>query len=366
MKCHRKHSWLCSSLTMNKGIYIHIPFCIRKCLYCDFCSITDKSLYDAYVDALINEIKEARGICADTVFIGGGTPTVLGERLLDIIHAVKDSFYLTENCEFTVEANPGTVDLSLLCKMNKAGVNRLSLGVQSFNDAELKKLGRIHSATEAENAFMLARDAGFENINVDIMLSTPGQSMESVKRTLEKVKELKPEHVSAYSLIVEEGTPFYDMELDLPDEDTEREIYRYAVEFFESIGLKRYEISNFAKEGNESRHNMKYWQCSEYVGFGAAAHSYTGGYRYGNTSNINDYINGVEKVTEREFIDKEEQLKEKFLLGLRMSKGVIYNGEFIDKIEKLITDGLIEKHNGYVRLSEKGFDLGNLVFMEFV
>ena len=365
MKCLRKHSWLCLSLTMSKGIYIHIPFCVRKCLYCDFCSTADTVLRDEYVDVLLNDIKACKGTVANTVFIGGGTPTVLGDKLIDIINAVKENFCLEEGYEFTVEANPGTVDAELLTKMKEAGVNRLSLGVQSFNDKELKALGRIHTAKEAAHAFRMARKAGFDNINIDIMLSTPLQTMDSVKHTFDMLKELNPEHVSAYSLIIEEGTPFYDMELDLPDEDTEREIYHYAVDFLMDIGFERYEVSNFAKKGFCCRHNIKYWVCDEYIGFGAAAASYVNNCRYTNTNDIASYICGV-RAAEKEFIDEDEQLKEKFLLGLRMSKGVKYNGEFEEKIEKLIAEGLLCKLNDTVRLTEKGFDLGNLVFMEFV
>lgn len=315
--------------------------------------------------ALINEIKEHKGEIGHSVFIGGGTPTVLGDRLIDVINAVKENIVLVRECEFTVEANPGTVDAELLKKMKEAGVNRLSLGVQSFNDNELKALGRIHTAKEAVEAFYMAREAGFDNINIDIMLSTPFQSMDSVKHTLDAVKKLNPEHVSAYSLIIEEGTPFYDMELDLPDEDTEREIYHYTARFLKDMGFDRYEISNFAKKGFECRHNIKYWVCDEYLGFGAAAASYVNNCRYTNTNDIASYICG-ERAIEKDFIDEEEQLKEKFLLGLRMSKGVKYNGEFEEKIEKLVAEGLLVKEQGFVRLTEKGFDLGNLVFMEFI
>lgn len=321
---------------------------------------------EEYVEALIGEMRENKGICADTVYIGGGTPTVLGDHLSDVINAVRENFVLTKNCEFTVEANPGTVTGGLLRKMKNSGVNRLSLGVQSFNDNELKLLGRIHTAKEAQKAFYAAREAGFDNINIDIMLSTPGQTMESIKRTLNTVKSLKPEHVSAYSLIIEEGTPFYNMDLDLPDEDTEREIYCYTVDFLKDMGICRYEISAFAKCGFESKHNMKYWQCEEYIGFGAAAHSYNENYRFGNTGNIRDYIDNKNRITVREFISEEERLKEKFMLGLRMSSGVAYKGEFKEKIDKLIDLGLLYKENNNVKLTEKGFDLGNLVFMEFV
>ena len=317
------------------------------------------------MNALIKEIKEHKGICADSVFIGGGTPTTLGERLIEVIAAIKESFNLKEGYEFTVEANPGTVDLSLLQKMKAAGVNRLSLGVQSFNDNELKALGRIHTANEAEEAFHMAREAGFDNINIDLMLSTPHQTMESVKHTIDMVEKLNPEHISAYSLIIEEGTPFYDMDLPLPDEDVERGIYHYTVQRLDALGYSRYEISNFSKKGKECKHNIKYWTGEEYLGVGVAAASYTGNCRYTNTCDISSYING-ERYSEKEFIDKEEQLKERFMLGLRMSRGVKYNGEFKEKIEKLIAQGLLCKCDGYVRLTEKGFDLGNLVFMEFV
>lgn len=350
---------------MSKGIYIHIPFCVKKCLYCDFCSTSDWSLKDEYVNSLINEIKEHNGTKADTIFIGGGTPTVLGEKLIDVINAVHESFVLTEGYEFTVEANPGTVDLDLLRKMKQAGVNRLSLGVQSFNDAELKALGRIHTSKGATDAFYMARKAGFDNINIDVMLSTPLQTLDGVKHTFDVVEKLSPEHVSAYSLIIEEGTPFYDMDLDLPDEDTERDIYHYTVERLKAMGFERYEISNFAKKGLECRHNIKYWTGAEYIGIGCAAASYKDSYRYTNTDDIESFIKGA-RYEEKEFIDETERLKEKFLLGLRMSRGVEYKGEFEEKIKKLINDGLIVKDNGFVKLTDKGFDLGNLVFMEFV
>lgn len=318
-----------------------------------------------YVNELIKDIKKYEGVSADSVFIGGGTPTVLGDGLIDVINAIQDSFDLTENCEFSVEANPGTVDLKLLKKMRNAKVNRLSLGIQSFSDNELEALGRIHTAQDARDAFYMAREAGFDNINTDIMLSTPHQTKESVENTLEEVLKLSPEHVSAYSLIIEEGTPFYDMDLPLPDEDDERDIYHRAVDVFENANLKRYEISNFAKSGRECEHNKKYWTGKEYIGIGAAASSYCDNYRFTNTSDIKAYINGKREV-EREFVDETEREKERFLLGLRMSRGVKYSGEFEDKIEKLTKDGLVQIVDGYVRLTEKGFDLGNIVFMEFV
>ena len=343
---------------MSKGLYIHIPFCVRKCPYCDFYSVTDKELQTAYVDTVIEEIRKTDDI--DTVFIGGGTPTSIGCELVRLCEAVPKAN------EFTVEANPGTVDLPLLKALHDVGVNRLSFGVQSFNDKELRALGRIHTAAQAEEAFYMAREAGFDNISLDLMLSTPFQTAESVRNSLNKIRELYPEHVSAYSLIIEEGTPFYDAELALPGEDEEREIYYITRDFLEGMGLRQYEISNFALPGRECRHNIKYWTLEPYIGIGAAAHSYNDGFRYCNSPDIKAYVDGTGRCIEREFISDEERLREKFWLGLRMTGGVPYSGEFPDKVEKLIKQGLLEQANGNIRLTKRGIDLANTVFMEFV
>lgn len=352
--------------TNDIGIYIHIPYCVRKCLYCDFCSTAERESAGEYVKALLSEMEGAKGLSCDSVFIGGGTPSVLGKELLRVSDGAEKYFKIENNAEYTVEVNPGTVDYELLREMKNRGVNRLSIGAQSFNDNELAALGRIHTVKDIYAAFDAARCAGFENINLDLMLSTPNQTIKSVKNTLNRVKELAPEHVSAYSLIIEENTPFYGMELNLPDEDEEREIYRYTVEFLGDAGLSRYEISNFARGGFESRHNMKYWTEKEYIGFGAAAHSFYKNERFSNTGDINMYIKGLGRGIEREYITPKEREKERFMLGLRLAKGIKYEGEFEDIIKKLVSEGLLEIKEGYVRLTEKGFDLGNLVFMEFV
>lgn len=312
---------------------------------------------------MIKEIESRRGERADSVFIGGGTPTVLSEKLYRVIEAVCDNFILDDDTEFTVEANPNTVTEKLLSGMRARGVNRLSLGAQSFNDNELKALGRIHDSKAIFEAAKMARKAGFENLNLDIMLSTPEQTKESIKRTMSGVKAIMPEHISAYSLIIEEGTPFEKMELDLPNEDDEREIYYYTVDFLRSIGLERYEISNF---GKKCRHNIKYWTGKEYIGFGASACSYENSVRFGNTRDIKEYIMGGGRGIDREIIDETEREKERFLLGLRMSEGVSYSGEFAEKIEKLKKAGLIKEENNRVMLTQRGFDLGNIVFMEFI
>ena len=347
-------------------IYIHIPFCIRKCLYCDFYSVTDKSLFGAYTDALIKEIESIKGTETDTVYIGGGTPTAIGEYLLQIIDAVNKNLVLSENCEFTVEANPGTVDRDILKKLYSKGVNRISLGAQSFNDNELRALGRIHSSKEVFESVAAIKEAGFKNFSIDLMLATPNQTMESLSYSLDCIEKINPPHVSAYSLIVEEGTPFYDMELQLPDEDTERKMYYFAEERLKSMGLSRYEISNFAKAGFESRHNSGYWQDKEYIGLGAGAHSYYKGARYSNASDIQRYIKGEGRKEDYTPISEKERKLELFMLGLRMTKGVEYNGEFPERVNPLMKKGLLEIKNGRLCLTKRGTDCANLVFMEFL
>lgn len=344
---------------MSSGLYVHVPFCVRKCPYCDFYSVPDRTRAGAYVDAVLDELKNY-GENFDTVFIGGGTPTSIGSELVRLCEA------LPKADEFTVEANPGTVDLELLKALKAAGANRLSLGVQSFNDNELRALGRIHTAAQAEEAFRTARRAGFDNINVDLMLATPYQTVDSVKKSLDKIRALSPDHVSAYSLIIEENTPFYEAELTLPDEDEEREIYWLVHDTLESRGLRQYEISNFARPGMECRHNVKYWTLAPYVGVGAAAYSYYRGRRYGNVPDIAAYLRGEGRGIDGETVSDGELLRERFWLGLRMTEGIAYNGEFPKEVGKLTKEGLLEPADGKIRLTKKGIDLANLVFMEFV
>lgn len=347
-------------------IYIHIPFCIRKCLYCDFYSVTDKSLFRAYTDSLIKEIESIKGTETDTVYIGGGTPTAIGEYLLEIVDAVNCNLSLSDDCEFTVEANPGTVNRDVLKKLLKKGVNRISLGAQSFNDNELRALGRIHNSKEIFESVDAIKEAGFENFSIDLMLATPNQTIESLSYSLGCIEKINPPHVSAYSLIVEEGTPFYDMELQLPDEDTERKMYYFAEERLKSMGLSRYEISNFAREGFESRHNSGYWQDKEYIGLGAGAHSYYKGARYSNAPDIHRYIKGEGRKEDYTPISEKERNLELFMLGLRMTRGVEYNGEFPERVNPLLEKGLIEIKDGRLRLTKRGTDCANLVFMEFL
>ena len=357
---------LCPFSSLTDMIYIHIPFCIKKCLYCDFYSVTDKSLFKEYTDALISEIKSIKGMKTDTVYIGGGTPTALGEYLLQIVAAVNENFFLSKDCEFTVEANPGTVNEDILRKLYKKGVNRISLGAQSFNDDELRALGRIHNANDIFKSVDEIKRAGFSNFSIDLMLATPRQTMESLSHTLDCIEKINPPHVSAYSLIIEEGTPFYDMELNLPDEDTERRMYYYTEERFKALSLYRYEISNFARKGYESRHNTGYWQDKEYIGLGAGAHSYYNGARYCNRNDIRSYISGEGRKEDYTLISKEERKLELFMLGLRMTEGVAYNGEFPERVNPLIEKGLLEIRDKRLMLTERGTDCANLVFMEFL
>ncbi len=349
-----------------KGIYIHIPFCIRKCLYCDFYSVTDNFRQAGYVASLTEEIEEKKGTKADTVFIGGGTPSAVGSLLFDVIDAVNENIELEKGYEFTVEVNPNSADLEFFKELKKRGVNRVSIGVQSFSDDELKKLGRLHSAKDAKKCIEDAKKAGFDNISADLMLGIPNQSEESADFSLKTALSLGVKHISAYSLIVEENTPFYDMELNLPSEDTERNIYHNVQKVLEENGFLQYEISNFAIPGYESRHNIKYWTMQDYMGFGASAHSYENGVRYFNPPSIDDYIaKNNRHIIEEELTNEEKEL-ERFMLGLRMTEGIEYNGEFKEKIKKLATDGLLGLTGGKIHLTKKGIDLANLVFGEFV
>lgn len=297
------------------GIYIHIPFCLKKCLYCDF--LSDKACESDradYVEALCNEIKYfaitngklSGGHIVRTVFFGGGTPSVLeGEQIATIMDTLRERFEIAKDAEITIECNPGTATKDKMIQWRAAGINRLSIGLQSANDDELKNLGRIHDYEQFLNTYKWAREVGFENINVDIMSAIPGQTLESYRNTLEKIIELRPEHISAYSLIIEEGTPFYDMYGEggkekmgeqLPDEDAEREMYYMTKHLLSENGYHRYEISNYSLEGFECEHNKSYWIGTEYLGFGLGAASYCDGLRYNDTEDMFVYMNACNSL----------------------------------------------------------------------
>ncbi len=373
------------------GIYIHIPFCVRKCLYCDFLSFAcDKDAQEKYMEALYNEIKAfgpfIRNREVSSIFIGGGTPSVVEPRLLGrVLGFIKENYNVNPDAEITMELNPGTVNKEGLEEYKAMGINRLSMGLQAWQDRLLKIIGRIHTAKRFEESFFLAREAGFKNINVDLMLSLPSQTMEDVKETIEKVTALGPEHISAYSLIIEEGTPLKDMfdkgVYEEADEDTDRKMYHFACEMLEQKGYGRYEISNFAKKGFESRHNMLYWRTNEYKGFGLGASSYFNGERFHNTDNMEMYLNSsydhnmIKEDTEK--LTKEDKISEFMFMGMRMTKGVskaeFYDrfgltisdifGEVIDKYKKM---GMVCETEERVFLTSEGTDVSNVIFSEFL
>lgn len=363
------------------GLYVHIPFCLKKCKYCDFVSFDGCQDKESYIDALIGEMSEYRGVFCDTVFIGGGTPTSLtANQLKKLLRAVKENFSLAENAEFTVEANPKTLDKEKLTILKENGVNRISVGVQSFSDDELMKIGRVHTAEDAKNTLQAIKESGFENFSLDLMSALPSQSFESFKKTLETAVMQKPKHISCYSLILEEGTPLNDEfecgELLLPDEETERQMYEFACDFLQKNGYRQYEISNFAIEGYESGHNIKYWKCDEYIGLGLAAHSYYCGKRYSNTTDMNRYISGNYRSDDMQELTLADKVEEFSIMGLRMISG-INKKEFLrrfgmdiysvykNEIEKFINGGFLVDDGENIRLTRAGISVSNSVMCEF-
>ena len=387
----------------NIGIYIHIPFCKKKCEYCDFKSYVGKeNLIDRYIKWVNYELKEVGEgnkidyenniddlIIVKTIYIGGGTPSILPPKYIsDILRTVKENYTIdNENLEVTIEVNPGTVDEEKLMEYKKCGVNRLSIGLQATQNRVLNVLGRIHTYNDFLVTYNSARKIGFDNINVDLMLGIPGQSLEDVQESVEKIIKLSPEHISTYSLIIEEGTPFYKKleknEINLPGEEIERKMYWLVKRKLEDAGYIHYEISNFAKRGYESKHNLACWNQEEYVGVGAAAHSYTNNVRYSNICEIEEYINNYENDMETnnfEFHEKQtkdSKMKEFMMLGLRKINGIKIQdfknkfGEnpiylYRKELDKLVNENLLEIDGDVIKLTEKGLDLANLVWEEFV
>lgn len=376
---------------MKLGLYLHVPYCVRKCNYCDFKSYAGQlDSAPAYFSMLQKELlaraQEAKDYEVDSIFIGGGTPSLVDAahiaRCMEIIHTY---YHVTADCEITIEANPGTLTAEKCRIYRKAGINRISLGLQSTSDGELQILGRIHTFQDYLEAVNMAVAAGFTNISTDLIFGIPGQTVESFLTTLKKVLALPVNHISAYSLIVEEGTPFYEMDekgqLDLPEEDEERKIYWQGRELLQKHGFAQYEISNFAKEGYASRHNQKYWVGEPYLGFGVSAHSYFNGLRFWNPDSICEY-NEMKAENPKAYAGKEaisfrESMQEYMMLGLRRTCGiskVAFRQKFgCDMVEtyeaelaKLIGQGLVEETADAVRLTLKGMDYANLAFMEFV
>ena len=371
------------------GIYVHIPFCKQKCSYCDFISYCDKNdLIEKYIKALKQEIENSsvNEYEISTIYIGGGTPSYIESKYIgEILKTIKQKYNVSKNVEITIEVNPGTATKEKLRDYVEAGINRISIGLQSCNNNLLKMIGRIHTYEDFLSTYKLAREVGFKNINVDLMIGLPNQTLDDVKKSLEEISKLNPEHISVYSLIVEEGTPIEkkiaDGQLKLPNEELEREEYWEVKKFLESLGYKHYEISNFAKTGYESKHNLNCWEQKEYLGFGAAAHSYMKKTRYSNTENIEKYINQEMQSKQLHIVHEvqkeEEQKKEYMLLGLRKIDGVQISSfknkfgcnpimEFKNELNKLTQEGLIEIDLDQIKLTEKGIDLANIVWEEFV
>lgn len=400
------------------SIYIHIPFCVKKCQYCDFLSApADSRAQEVYLRALKQEIREQaaryREYEVQTVFIGGGTPTAVPcENLCEVLKTVFSFYRMNPHAEISMEANPGTVTKEALLSYRKAGINRISIGLQSADDVELKLLGRIHTYRDFQQTYRWAQEAGFTNINLDIMSALPGQSVENYKKTLETVLSLKPQHISAYSLIVEEGTPFYEKygqeseklqatgekQPDLPSEEEEREMYALTEKLLAAAGYHRYEISNYALPGRECRHNLVYWKRGNYVGFGLGAASMVENVRFENTRKMQEYLAEYAGVPSAEpvFADvaqgdmqqifrgenvhplsQQEQMEETMFLGLRLTEGVSkaeFHRQFGVSMEQIYGEviqentaqGLLADEAGYLRLTREGMDLSNYVMAQFL
>lgn len=377
-------------------LYIHIPFCIRKCAYCDFLSApADQETIARYMDALKKQlVRQAASFQdrkIDTVFIGGGTPTVLlTEQLAELLETVQINYALAKDIEITVEANPGTITAGKVRALAGGGVNRVSLGLQSASETELRLLGRIHTYDDFLRSYGLLREGGIRNLNVDLMSALPGQTIASYERTLRRVLSLHPEHISAYSLIIEEGTPFYEQYREddrlrdageeprlLPSEESERAMYELTGALLSEYGYERYEISNYAKAGFACRHNIGYWTGEEYLGLGLGASSYIEETRFCNTSDLREYLEEDFSPRDVQKLSKTDRMAEFFYLGLRMTEGVA-KAEFVrrfglsavsvygDVLKDLVERKLLEDTGTHYRLTPFGRDVSNQVLYRFL
>ncbi len=366
------------------GIYIHIPFCLSKCLYCDFCSFpnADSDMIQSYANELCRRIcalsEKTNAYEVDTIYFGGGTPSLLTPSQLDkIMHSLYKSFTVSPLAEITLECNPATADLQKLCDFRSAGINRLSIGLQSASPSELRLLGRAHSVSDFVQCYDDARTAGFQNISADLMYGIPKQTHKSFEYSIDFLCDLEPEHISSYGLMIEQGTPFYLHRdtLDAADDDTQAELYCLLGSHLAKRGYAKYEISNFSKKGYESRHNMRYWLGNEYIGIGVAAHSFFGGQRYGNSRDIVAFLRGEDIVCERETLTQEDERAEYIMLRLRLSEGIDtedYKTRFGRdiysdcNIEKLISSGFMGKNKNRVFFTEKGFLVSNSLLSDMI
>ncbi|PWX12815.1 coproporphyrinogen III oxidase [Clostridium perfringens] len=372
------------------SLYIHIPFCAQKCLYCDFPSFARKDhLRKDYIEALNKEIISLRekhnNLEINTIFIGGGTPSVLEANELECLLKEVAKLNMAKDIEYSMECNPGNLTEEKLEVMKKYGVNRISMGLQAKQDNLLKGLGRIHNYKTFKENFLLAKKVGFNNINVDLMFGLPNQSLNEWEETLREIISLEPAHISAYSLIIEEGTAFYNLyendKLKLPTEEEERKMYHLAKKILEENGFNQYEISNYAKEGKECRHNLAYWNMDNWIGVGSAAASYINGKRIKNISSVEEYINSIKDKGEavEEIINnsKNDNMEEFMFMGLRKINGIDEN-EFKNRfsmnindvygeiLNKYIGEGLLIRESGRIFLSEKGIEISNVIMADFL
>ncbi|HQO72181.1 MAG TPA: radical SAM family heme chaperone HemW [Sedimentibacter sp.] len=371
------------------GIYIHIPFCVKKCGYCDFYSVKwDEESENKYIHSAINEIKSYNELSSkyvvDSIYIGGGTPSIINPKNLEkIISTIRCLFTVEENSEISMEANPNSLWENIKT-YGEIGINRLSIGIQSLNDNILKRIGRIHNSKEALQAIDRAISFGFENINADVMFNIPGQTVDDINDTISKLVTKQIRHISFYSLKLEEGTPMYllkkNKKIVMPEEDLEREMYYAGRNIMEKHGLMQYEISNFSVKGYECRHNLKYWKQEEYIGIGPSAHSFLGNVRFSNPSDLTEYItsgeNGVFERNTLEEMDENDIKFEYIMLRLRLTEGlkfadfknkfsIDFKEAYKEQIKHLTENNLIESDDDVIRLSKRGMDLSNYVFSQF-
>ncbi|EGT2230491.1 TPA: oxygen-independent coproporphyrinogen III oxidase [Clostridioides difficile] len=388
------------------GLYVHIPFCVKKCKYCDFNSykmdIDSKKRYiedlkiemELYSNKLYKDNKYKNKECCSlnkndkitSIFVGGGTPSILtSDEIREVFISIKEMFDIDENAEITIECNPGILTLEKLKTMKEIGINRLSIGLQAIQEKHLNFIGRIHTYEEFEKNYKDALSVGFKNINIDLMYSLPNQTLCDWKETLEKVVHLNPTHISAYSLILEEGTELYNMyesnKFELIDENVDIEMYEYTINYLKSKGYNQYEISNYSKEGYNCEHNILYWECEHYIGIGAGASGYINENRYNNVESLEDYhlslVKREKPIQENEILSEKDMIEEKIFMGLRMNKGIKFEDfkkkfgiDFREKynkqIEMLLARKLINQSFEGIQLTQKGREISNSVFIEFM
>ena len=373
------------------GLYIHVPFCVQKCNYCDFNSFKIKGNdKKEYLDAIEKEMKlycdEFKNKQFDSVFFGGGTPSILNiEELKRLVGSVFKNFNIKETAEVSMECNPGTINKEKLIHMKELGINRLSIGLQAIQNHHLKYIGRIHSYEEFEKNYLEAKEVGFDNINIDLMYALPNHKKEEWKESLDKIISLNPSHISAYSLILEEGTKLHEMydneEFSLLDEDTDIEMYNYTINKLKENGYNQYEISNYSKEYKECKHNIIYWKCDNYLGLGPGASGYIGDIRYNNISDLNEYNHkisqNIKPIEEETILSEKDKIEEFIFMGLRMNEGIslkVFKERFNisiediykEPIEKLIASKLLELDKDNLKLTQKGREISNTVFIEFI